>query len=240
MRPIRPLRLRNNAAGPTDPHFSSTVLLCGFEGADASTTATDESSKLRGNANVFGNAQIDTAQFKFGASSALFDGNQDNFNWSDHADFEFTNQAFTIELWYRTNVTTGDRRIISKFGTSGARTWLLWQNGANLQWLTSTDGSSFNTDISAAHSFSTGTWYHLCVDFDGTKVRLYKNGSMIGSYSSTVRNLFNGVANVAMGCDAAGFGSCDGWIDEVRLTKGIGRYASDSGFTTPTAAYPRS
>ena len=32
----------------------------------------------------------------------------------------------------------------------------------------------------------------------------------------------------------------NGWIDEVRITKGVARYASDSGYTVPTAAFPRS
>jgi hypothetical protein len=31
-----------------------------------------------------------------------------------------------------------------------------------------------------------------------------------------------------------------GWIDELRITKGVARYASDGGFTVPTAAFPRS
>ncbi len=31
-----------------------------------------------------------------------------------------------------------------------------------------------------------------------------------------------------------------GWLDELRITKGVARYASDGGFTVPTAAFPRS
>jgi hypothetical protein len=30
------------------------------------------------------------------------------------------------------------------------------------------------------------------------------------------------------------------WFDEVRITKGVARYASDGGFTVPSARYPRS
>jgi hypothetical protein len=32
----------------------------------------------------------------------------------------------------------------------------------------------------------------------------------------------------------------NGWLDEIRITKGVARYASDSGYTVPTAAFPRS
>jgi len=31
----------------------------------------------------------------------------------------------------------------------------------------------------------------------------------------------------------------DGWIDELRITKDVARYASDSGFAVPTSVYPR-
>jgi hypothetical protein len=30
-----------------------------------------------------------------------------------------------------------------------------------------------------------------------------------------------------------------GWVDEVRITKGIARYQTDAGFTPPTRAFPR-
>lgn len=30
----------------------------------------------------------------------------------------------------------------------------------------------------------------------------------------------------------------NGWLDEVRITKGVALYASDSGFAVPTAALP--
>ena len=36
------------------------------------------------------------------------------------------------------------------------------------------------------------------------------------------------------------FNPLTGWIDELRITKGVARYDSDSGFTVPTAAFPRS
>lgn len=31
----------------------------------------------------------------------------------------------------------------------------------------------------------------------------------------------------------------NGWLNEVRITKGVARYSLDSGFAVPTAAYPR-
>src|SRR5262245_3032440 len=59
----------------TSGNDASTKVLLSFDGADASTTITDTAAG--GAAHTWtaaGNAQIDTAQFKFGGSSLLCDG----------------------------------------------------------------------------------------------------------------------------------------------------------------------
>src|SRR4029077_19412408 len=61
----------------TDPNFSLVVLLLGFEGVSGSTGApgfTDQSSRHQGTASVANGPSINTAQFKFGTSSALVTG----------------------------------------------------------------------------------------------------------------------------------------------------------------------
>ncbi len=50
---------------------------------------------------------------------------------------------------------------------------------------------------------------------------------------------FNSAGTLNIGMIGSSFGF-DGWIDELRITKGVARYASDSGFAVPTSAYPRS
>jgi hypothetical protein len=64
----------------------SVVLLCHFDGSDASTTFTDE----KGHAlTAFGNAQLDTAQFKWGSASGLFDGSGDRVGAATSNDCSF-------------------------------------------------------------------------------------------------------------------------------------------------------
>ena len=62
-----------------------TVALLHMDGADTSTTFTDESGKTW---TANGNAQIDTAQSVFGGASGLFDGTGDYLSASDHADWQ--------------------------------------------------------------------------------------------------------------------------------------------------------
>ena len=54
--------------------------------------------------------------------------------------------------------------------------------------------------------------------------------------------LFNQSKPLSIGVDGTGGSTYafDGYIDEARVTKGIARYASDTTYTVPTAAFPRS
>lgn len=221
-----------------DPYWSSVKLLLGFEGADASTTVTDESSAAHGTASVFGNAQIDTAQFQFGTSSALFDGSGDGFTFANNADYNFGTGAFTVECWIRTTTVGGTRFILGKWGNA-VLGWILYQSGSALSFNVSTTGTDNIVQLSGG-TLTTNTWTAVCVDYDGSKYRLYKDGAMVGS-STTARNIFAASVPLAVGMNSENSSFYfSGWIDEVRITKGVARYASDSGYTVATVAFPRS
>jgi hypothetical protein len=215
-------------------------LLLGFEGSDASTTFTDESSAAKGNGTVSGNAQVDTAQFKFGSASGLFDGTTDRITFPDSGDWHLGTANFTVELWVRFNsLTNAIQQIVGVWETSPNLSWVLRRNtGDTIIFAVSTTGADNFIDVTVAWTPTLATWYHICVDYDGTKYRLYRDGSMIAS-STTARNIFNASAELAISSTIASR-SVDGWIDELRITPGVARYASDGGFSVPTAAYPRS
>jgi hypothetical protein len=230
-----------------DPHFASVKLLLGFEGADGSTTIPDLSSVARGNASVFGNAQIDTAQFKFETSSLLLDGNDDRITFGDSADWLFGGtDAFTIEAWIRFNSLTGFQTICAQWDTlSSNQSWLFdFPGSANnvLRFAYSTTGANA-VAVQGAWTPSANTWYHVAVDKTSAgTLRVYANGSMVASATSVPAFANSGIGLRIGTILSAGVESNDfnGWIDELRITKGVARYASDSGYSVPTAAYPRS
>jgi hypothetical protein len=87
------------SAALADGNDTYTKVLLHFDGSDASTTITDSNSG--GSAHTWtaaGNAQIDTAQYKFGGASGLFDGTGDWVTTPDHADFTLGSSDFTIDL----------------------------------------------------------------------------------------------------------------------------------------------
>lgn len=221
-----------------DPNFSSVMLLMGFEGSDGSTTFDDESAANHTLA-ADGNAQIDTAQFKFGASSLLLDGTGDDVDCGTAVDLDTATNTtpFTIEAFIRFNSTAGDQSISGAWNppTSG---WLWRMTGGSLDW-NNFSGTNFSY---ATFSPSTATWYHVAVCFDGTKTRMYTDGIFRAGTVAT-QQIGSAVARWAVGAQAGVGGGgryFNGWIDEYRYTKGVARYTTESSFTVPTEAFPRS
>lgn len=228
-----------------DPHLGSVVLLLGFEGADGATATSDESPAARGAATFFNQAQLDTAQKKFGSSSLLLDGTDDRITFPDHADWTFGSSTdFTIEAWVRFNNTTGFQAVCSHWTATGPdQSWVFDKNSSHeLRFAYSTDGSS-TVEVKGTWGPSTGTWYHVAADKSGGTLRIYADGTMIAKATS-VPSFHNSATGLRIGtAGGTAFGEVNdfnGWIDELRITRGVARYASDAGYTVPAAAFPRS
>jgi len=183
-----------------------------------------------------GNAQIDTADKKFGTGSGLFDGN-DYLSIPDDADFDFGSGDFTIECWcYVTN--TASRTIISKW-TSGQLSWFLGAGAAGYGFYISSTGANSVLACPLTSWPSTNTWFHIAVCRDGADLRLFVDGTQSGStYNISTTTLFNGSGIVTIGDDANSNPGFYGQIDDVRITKAVARYTAN--FTPPTAAFPDS
>jgi hypothetical protein len=60
-----------------------------------------------------GTAQIDTAQYKFGTASGLFDGDSDWIDTPTSTDFGFSTNDFTIDFWVKFNSTTAQQGAVA-------------------------------------------------------------------------------------------------------------------------------
>lgn len=206
-----------------------TVLLLHMEGADASTTFTDESGKT---VTANGNAQIDTAQSKFGGSAMLCDGTEDWITAPDSADFYF-NGNFTVDFWIRCNSTVTTRWCGQ--WTDGNNGWRLYNVDATDMRFDIYSSGSLIVNITAAHGMSVDTWYHIALVKNGTTYTIYKNGTSIGS-TTDADVMANYTGTFGIGYDGNSSTSpLNGWIDEFRVSKGIARWTAN--FTPPSAPY---
>lgn len=212
--------------GGSDPYFAAVVLLCGFEGSNGSTSFVDESSSAKA-LTAAGNAHIDTSQSKFGVSSLRVDGTGGTYVAApSSSDWAFGTGDFTVEYWLYVNAIT------SFFTPVSCNGWYARQSGSTLSY-------SFGTSFSVTNTFSTGQWHHVAVDRVAGVIRVYKNGVMLQKNTDT--SSMTSTTAMQLGQQGTQTSTVlNGWLDEVRITKGIARYASDAGFSVPTAAFPRS
>lgn len=214
-----------------DPNFANVSALLHFNGTDGSTTFTDQTGKTW---SASGNAQLDTAQQKFGSASALFDGAGDFISTSNSSDFDFGSGNFTIEFFIRANALT-TAAVLGKRLTTNFGPFAILLNTSRIECYFSTSGSGWNQINSP--TISTGTWYHVAAVRDGTSMRLFLNGTQVTPITLT-GSLMTNTAGVYLGSNSGGTQSFNGWIDELRITKGVARYTAN--FTPPTAEFPDS
>lgn len=226
------------APGSGDAEWSNVVLMMGFAGADASTAFVDESDYAH-TMTANGNVQVDTAASKFDGSSALFDGSGDYISTPDSDDFEFGSGDFTIEFFVN-HANTGSAGYVEKYNGSGDRSFAFIRESSATRFLAWIGGSAAIDVMTSVHNPTTGVWYHYCAERDGTKVRVYRDGVMVASQTSVSGTLDTSTASLMIGRGINGAYYLNGALDELRITKGVARYASDAGFTVPSEAYPRS
>ena len=228
---INPYRFA--AAGPTDPDFANVSLLLHGDGTNGSTTIVDSSPSPK-TVTTVGDAQISTAQSKFGGASLAFDGTGDYLTITDSNAFEFGSGDYTIELWFYMLAVPGVSSYALFGGLSGKNFYfgVTTQSGVGT-YLVSYDGLSELNQNSGALLVA-GAWYHAAHCRSNGTARLFLNGQVVrsGPFAS-----ITGTTGYQVG--ASYFYSIARWygyIDDLRITKGVARYTSN--FTPPTAPFP--
>ena len=219
-----------------DPYYNNVSLLLHGDGANGSTTFVDSSTNTR-TATRTGNTQITTAQSKYGGASIEFGGNVDFLRINGNSNLAFGTGDFTIECWVRPTVSRKQFAPVIDFRTlvNGAFPTLLYYD---------TNGSIGyfvnNSTVISGGTLGLDAWSHLAVSRSGTSTRLFINGSQSGSTwtdTSNYQTESNGPVIGQNGLNSANsLFSFSGYIDELRITKGIARYTSN--FAVPTAPFP--
>ena len=88
--------------------------------------------------------------------------------------------------------------------------------------------------VVSAGTVVVNTWTHFAVTRNSGSVRLFLNGTQVGSTTSFTTSM-PGSLNMTVGDNAAATESWNGYLDELRVTNGYARYVAN--FTAPTTAY---
>jgi len=217
-----------------------TVSLLHFDGANNSTTFTDESGKTW---TASGNAKIVTAQSVYGGACGSFDGTNSYISSPDSADWQLdggsNNNEWTVDfrIRYDTDPGTGYKGIISQ-----------WQNASNYWNIFLLSNSIYlyfyvsgSNTLAIINSFNPAdaTWYHVAIVKQGTTgYKMFVDGTQIGSTQTDTDTMPNIAGNLEVGriVDSASNAYYHkGWLDELRISKGIARWTAN--FTPPDRAY---
>jgi hypothetical protein len=218
-----------SATPPTSPAtaISGTNMLLNFTNAGI----LDATSK--NDLETVGNAQISTTQSKFGGSSIAFDGTGDYLYGKNTRLVDIGSGDFTIEGWLYPTTSGTTRAIVSQFNTNGTGPgWTSYLKTTNV---IEFYGGSGTITVTGTTAVSANAWSHFAICRYGSTITIYVNGVAggTGTNSSFSDDTTGPVEVGARG--GAGSIPFTGYIDDLRITKGIARYTSN--FTPPTTAF---
>jgi hypothetical protein len=216
-----------------DPNFANVSLLLHMDGSNGSTTFTDSSSNAF-TVTANGNAQISTAQSKFGGASGLFDGTNDSVS-APSASAPSGTEDFTIESWIQPITTPGAgtylgicalgntlfNNVFYLFVPSTPGQFaILWNNGGR--------------KAQSADVVNVNQWHHVAITRQSNLFRTFVDG--VTSVDTWTNSDSIPAEVLRVGSNGSGSESFNGYIDDLRITKGIARYTAN--FTPPTAPFP--
>jgi hypothetical protein len=246
-------RYYNNFAPPTGLFTSDqyTALLLNFNDAgfyDSTGKAEFE---------TVGTPKVVTTQTKNNSAAAYFPSTTstgDYFVSGDYSSvpsYALGTGDFTVEAWFYLNTLTFDNTAVAPiitYGNGGANgplglatAWALnLRQGTpySIQWYRNLDASTeYNTTFNFSSPLVINTWYHIAVTRSGTNLIAWLNGQQVGSTVTSSQDYGNvsGVHRVWVGIQTGGgaanqYYRFPGIIDDVRVTRGVARYALP-GFT---------
>jgi YD repeat-containing protein len=230
-----------NAGGSEDLNFDKVSLLLHGDGANGATAIADSSPNPKV-VTVVGGASIRTAQSRFGGSSLYFDGvdaSDTSITLADSPDFHFPD-AYTVEFWVRPSsfkaVNTWLFGQILQTGLAPVRIDIAPSTGLvnvlgsldNANWL-------FTTGFTSTTALQIGAWSHVALADDGTNARLFINGVLQATRATWLKADSPTALRIGGGY-ASGDREVEGYMDDVRVTKGVARYMAS--FTPPARTFP--
>jgi hypothetical protein len=212
----------SNFTPPTAPltAITNTSLLLNYTNAGIIDNAE------MNNLETVGNAQISTAQSKFGGASMLFDGSGDRLYGPSNQNFNFGTGDFTIEFWVNPisqgghGSSNNDCLIDFRPGSNGVYgTLYIFSNGTGVYWYV----NSANRITGGA--ISNSVWTHIALCRASGSTRLFLNGTQSGSTYTDSNNYLVSPIMIGEFNDGTGGGNFNGYIDDLRITKFV-RYTS--------------
>ncbi len=209
-----------------DPYWDNVALLLRFDG--------DVTDFKGGAFNAAGT--VTYQQGRFNQGMLLVSGNLGVVEPAPRSELDLPDD-FTIEGWMKP-APGSSGAFLSRFEVSvlGAGWQLYLESNGQLSFYQYAAGGAYPIR-KVGPDVRDGNWHHVATTRVGGVVRMFVDGVLVGTGSSTVKYT-SSINLLSVGYQAQGGARYPflGGIDEVRITKGVARYTAS--FTPPDKAFP--
>jgi hypothetical protein len=220
-----------------DSDYENVTLLMRMNGPSGSTTSFIDEGIFRAPvAESVGS--LSNAEFKYGRSAYDISSTTRYLAFANRSYYHVVNGGlFTVEAWvYNREDPSRFQYIMHHQHSSGFNNggWIfIVRDDGRIQFGYGT-GSAFSGV--AAGLYEKDVWMHLAACYDGTTLRVFKDGVVIGSTTSVPTGA---PANSSLFVGRNPFNPSNDWwngyIDSIRITRGVARYTA--AFTPPTEEF---
>ena len=164
--------------------------------------------------------QVDTDQYIYGRSSILFDGTNDELQTKTKIDFS---NPWCVECWFRTGSSATQNMIVkssSAEDTEGDLGFNFRLASGKLQVFLSSDGSNWNiaSPMNGSTSYSTNTWHHMALNWDGSNYRIWLDGNLENTTVSSTQVHQGSFDEIYIGGAVGSTAHFSGHLSEIRFS----------------------
>lgn len=165
--------------------------------------------------------------------SAYFDGTGDIVSAASDANLIFGTGDFTVECWINSGSQPGSFNTIIGGDTNGAMLLTITGSGTSTGVIVNPYGAA--NIYNQSYTFTQGTWFHIAVTRSGTSLRLFVNGTQLGSTVTDSTN-FSAATRIIGGAGTS-LQNFAGYVSNARIVKGTAVYTANfTPSTTPLTA----
>jgi hypothetical protein len=175
-----------------------------------------------------GNAASSSVQSKFGGGSVALDGTGDYLSITTTTDFGFGTGDFTIEAWAYKSTASQQVFIDTRTASTEVSVYVESNAAGNLRLFV-----NGVYQLTSSNAMSTTTWQHIAISRTGGITRFFING-VVSTNIYTDTNDYGSTKPANIGASWTGGTAWNGYLDDIRITKGVGRY--ETSFVPPTVA----
>jgi hypothetical protein len=234
---------RMNVSG----EFAKTVLLLHFDGADGSTTCTDN-SVYNFNVTANGTAALSTSSKQFGTASLNLDGGPNTWlSIGASGALNLGTRNFTMEFWFKIPAGASGSPYGKTFVSNENNVWSagafsFYGIASSTVFRPSFWVNEFSSSapllIPSSGDYRDNAWHHIAIVRNGSAFTMFIDGNQVAT-GTHAGNCGSGSRNIMIGDNLAnnvGDRNLTGMIDEFSLTL-LAKY---TGAFTPSGPFPNS